>query len=156
MFLVLYVDDILLIGNDVPLLSSVKEWLAKHFQMKDLGQAESILGIRIHRDRSKRILALSQESYIDKVLERFGMENSKRGFLPLGHGITLSKTQSPVEPKDVERMKLIPYASAVGSIMYAMMCTRPDVSYSLSMTSRYQANPGESHWIAVKDRKSVV
>ena len=65
------------------------------------------------------------------------MENSKRGFLPLGHGITLSKTQCPVEPKDVERLKLIPYASTVGSIMYAMMCTRPDVSFALSMTSRY-------------------
>ena len=63
----------------------------------------------------------------------------------MGHGITLSKTQCPVEPKDIERMKSIPYASAVGSIMYAMMCTRPDVSYSLIMTSRYQANPGESH-----------
>jgi hypothetical protein len=150
-YLVLYVDDILLIGNDVPTLTSVKEWLAKNFQMKDLGQAERILGIRIYRDRTKRILALSQESYIDKVLERFSMENSKRGFLPMSHGITLSKTQSPVEPKDVERMKMIPYASAVGSIMYAMMCTRPDVSYALSMTSRYQANPGENHWIAVKN-----
>jgi hypothetical protein len=150
-YLVLYVDDILLIGNDIPMLTSVKEWLAKHFQMKDLGQAERILGIRIYRDRSKRILALSQESYIDKVLERFSMENSKRGFLPMGHGITLSKTQCPVEPKDIERMKSIPYASAVGSIMYAMMCTRPDLSYALSMTSRYQANPGECHWIAVKN-----
>ena len=48
-------------------------------------------------------------------------------------------------------MKSIPYASAVGSIMYAMMCTRPDLSYALSMTSRYQANPGECHWIAVKN-----
>jgi len=154
-YLVLYVDDILLIGNDIPMLFSVKEWLARHFQMKDLGQAERILGIRIYRDRSKRILALSQESYFDNVLERFGMENSKRGFLPLGHGITLSRTQSLVEPKDVERMKLISYASAVGSIMYAMMCTRPDVSYSLSMTSRYQANPGESHWIAVKTSLNI-
>lgn len=150
-YLILYVDDMLLIGNDIRMLTSVKEWLAKHFQIKDLGQAECILGIRIYRDRSKRILALSQESYIDKVLERFSMEKSKTGFLPMGHGITLSKTQCPVEPKDVERMKSIPYASVVGSIMYAMMYTRPDVSYALSMTSCYQANTGESHWIAVKN-----
>jgi len=73
-FLILYVDDILLIGNDVQMLSSVKEWLGNHFQMKDLGNAQRILGIRIYRDRSKRILALSQESYIDKVLRRFCME----------------------------------------------------------------------------------
>jgi len=150
-FLILYVDDILLIGNDVPMLSSVKGWLGNHFQMKDLGDAQRILGIRIYRDRSKRILALSQESYIDKVLRRFCMENTKRGYIPMGSGIFLSKSQSPTQPQDVERMKDLPYASAVGSIMYAMICTRPDVSYALSMTSRYQANPGESHWIAVKN-----
>jgi len=69
----------------------------------------------------------------------------------MGSGIILSKSQSPAKPQDVERMKEIPYASAVGSIMYAMICTRPDVSYALSKTSRYQANPGESHWIAVKN-----
>ncbi|XP_074305403.1 secreted RxLR effector protein 161-like [Silene latifolia] len=79
------------------------------------------------------------------------MENSKRGFIPMGRGITLSKSQSPTEPEDLERMKLIPYASVVGSIMYAMISTRPDVSYALSMTSRYQANPGESNWVAVKN-----
>jgi len=147
----LYVDDILLIGNDIPMLSSVKIWLQNHFQMKDLGEAQKILGIRIYRDRSKRMLALSQESYIDKILERFSMTNSKRGFLPMVHGVNLSKTQSPKSPEEIERMSRIPYASAVGSIMYAMMCTRPDVAYALSMTSRYQSNPGESHWIAVKN-----
>jgi len=150
-FLILYVDDILLIGNDIPMLSSVKIWLQNHFQMKDLGEAQKILGIRIYRDRSKRMLALSQESYIDKILERFSMTNSKRGFLPMVHGVNLSKTQSPKSPEEIERMSRIPYASAVGSIMYAMMCTRPDVAYALSMTSRYQSNPGESHWIAVKN-----
>jgi len=119
--------------------------------MKDLGEAQRILGIRIYRDRPKRILALSQESYVDKILRRFSMDKSKRGLIPMGSGIELSKSQSPTKPEDIERMKLIPYASAVGSIMYAMICTRPDVSYALSMTSRYQANPGESHWIAVKN-----
>lgn len=119
--------------------------------MKDLGEAQRILGIRIYRDRSKRILALSQETYIDKILDRFNMKDSKRGFLPMSVGITLKKSQCPTTPAEIERMKLIPYASAVGSIMYAMMCTRPDVAFALSMTSRYQANPGESHWIAVKN-----
>ena len=151
MFLVLYVDDIILIGNDIPMLSAVKVMLRNNFQMKDLGEAQRILGIRIYRDRSKKLLALSQESYIDKVLDRFKMNNSKRGFLPIGHGITLSKTQCPSTPEEIERMSGIPYASAVGSIMYAMICTRPDVSYALSMTSRYQKDPGESHWIAVKN-----
>ncbi|KAK8535537.1 hypothetical protein V6N12_057053 [Hibiscus sabdariffa] len=79
------------------------------------------------------------------------MEESKRGFLPKRHGISLSKEMCPSTPQERERMSQIPYASAIGSIMYAMICTRPDLSYALSMTNRYQANPGEGHWIAVKN-----
>jgi len=150
-FLILYVDDILLIGNDIPLLSSVKGWLKNHFQMKDLGEAQRILGVRIYRDRSRRMLSLSQESYIDKILERFSMTNSKKGNLPMTSGMQLSKSQSPTTPEGIERMSRVPYASAIGSIMYAMICTRPDVAYALSMTSRYQKSPGETHWIAVKN-----
>ena len=81
-FLVLYVDDILLIRNDVETLSNVKKWLAEQFQMKDLGGASYILGIQIIRDRKNKILALSQASYIDKVLARFSMQDSKKGLLP--------------------------------------------------------------------------
>ncbi|KAL6318107.1 hypothetical protein AAG906_035252 [Vitis piasezkii] len=81
-FLVLYVDDILLIGNDVESLSKVKNWLASQFQMKDLGEASYILGIQMTRDRKNRLLALSQAAYIDKVLVKFAMENSKKGNLP--------------------------------------------------------------------------
>ncbi|KAJ9557122.1 hypothetical protein OSB04_011736 [Centaurea solstitialis] len=150
-FLVLYVDDILLIGNDVPTLQSVKEWLSKCFQMKDLGEAAYILGIKIYRNRSKRLIGLSQSTYIDKVLKRFRMDESKKGFIPMQHGIVLSKTQCPVSSEDQDRMKSVPYASAIGSIMYAMLCTRPDVAYSVSVTSRYQQNPGEPHWVAVKN-----
>ncbi|KAK2372365.1 secreted RxLR effector protein [Trifolium repens] len=150
-FLVLYVDDILLIGNDVPALQQVKTWLGNCFSMKDLGEAAYILGIRIYRDRSQRLLGLSQSTYIDKVLRRFNMHDSKKGFIPMQHGICLSKTQCPSSKEERERMNEIPYASAIGSIMYAMLCTRPDVSYALSATSRYQSDPGESHWIAVKN-----
>ena len=103
-FLVLYVDDILLMGNDIPLLESVKHWLQSCFSMKDLGEAEYILGIKIHRDRSRRMIGLSQETYIDKVLDRFKMANSKRGLIPMSHGITLSKTQCPSGPDEQERM----------------------------------------------------
>ena len=76
----LYVDDILLIRNDIPTLQNVKSWLGSCFSMKDLGEAAYILGIKIYRDRSKRIIGLSQSTYIDKVLNRFNMQNSKRGF----------------------------------------------------------------------------
>ncbi|KAJ9556961.1 LOW QUALITY PROTEIN: hypothetical protein OSB04_011575 [Centaurea solstitialis] len=130
-FLVLYVDDILLMGNDIPTLQSVKTWLGKCFSMKDMGDAAYILGIKIYRDRSRRLIGLSQSTYIDKVLKKFNMQDSKKEFIPMQH--------------ELERMSRIPYASAIGSIMYAMICTRPDVSCALSMTSRYQANPGNDH-----------
>ncbi|KAL3523497.1 hypothetical protein ACH5RR_016331 [Cinchona calisaya] len=150
-FLVLYVDDILLIGNDIPTLQKVKSWLGKCFSMKDLGEAAYILGIKIYRDRSQKLIGLSQSTYIDKVLKRFSMQDSKRGFLPMSHGISLGKAQCPATQDERNRMSEIPYASAIGSIMYAMLCTRPDVSYALSITSRYQSDPGESHWTAVKN-----
>ena len=82
-FLVLYVDDILLIGNDIPTLQEVKAWLGRCFAMKDLGEAAYILGIRILRDRSKRLIGLSQSTYVDKVLKRFSMQDSKKGELPI-------------------------------------------------------------------------
>jgi Reverse transcriptase (RNA-dependent DNA polymerase) len=72
-FLILYVDDILLMGNDIPLLQSAKSSLKKVFSMKDLGEVVYILGIEIYRDRSKRLIGLSQITYIDKVLNRFSM-----------------------------------------------------------------------------------
>ncbi|KAK8974997.1 hypothetical protein V6N11_014409 [Hibiscus sabdariffa] len=142
-FLILYVDDIIIIGNDIPTLQSIKTWLSSCFSMKDLGEASYILGVKIYRYRSRQLLGLSQSTYIDKVLKRFSMEESKRGFLPMRHGISLSKEMCPSIPQERERMIQIPYASAIGSIMYAMICTRPDLSYALSMTSRYQENPGE-------------
>ena len=119
--------------------------------MKDLGEAAYILGIKIYRDRSRRLIGLSQDTYIGKVLKQFNMEEAKKGFLPMSHGIHLSKSQCPTTTDEWDRMSKVPYASAIGSIMYAMISTRPDVSYALSVTSRYQSDPGESHWTAVKN-----
>jgi hypothetical protein len=79
------------------------------------------------------------------------MEDSKKGFLPMLQGKILSKTQGPATAEDREEMNKIPYASAIGSIMYAMLCTRPDVAHAISLTSRYQSDPGLEHWTAVKN-----
>ena len=149
-FLVLYVADILHIENDIGLLSDVKKWLVEKFQMKDLGQASYVLGIQIIRDHKNRLLAPSQASYIDKVLARFSMQNSKKGQLPTQHGIVLSKEQCPTKPREEEEMRRVPYASTVGSLTYAMLCTRPDIFYAIGIVSRYQSNPGLAHWIVVK------
>ena len=119
-FLVLYIDDILLIGNDVTALSIVKVWLASTFDMKDLGEASYILGIKLIRDRKRKIMGLSQAAYIDKVLTRFSMDNSKKGLLPFRHSLVFSKEQCPKTQEERSRMEGIPYASAVG-ILY-MQC----------------------------------
>ena len=78
-FLVLYVNDILLASNDIDLLLEIKSFLSKNFEMKDLGDASFVIGIQIQRDRTRGILGLSQKAYIDKVLDRYGMKNCSKG-----------------------------------------------------------------------------
>jgi hypothetical protein len=90
-FLLLYVDDILLIGNDISMMEVVKSSLRNSFSIKDLGEAVYILGIKIYRVRSKRLIGLSEDAYIDKILNQFNIQDSKKGFLPMSHSITLSK-----------------------------------------------------------------
>ena len=116
--------------------------------MKDLGEAAYILGIKIYRDRSRCLIGLSQSTYLDKVLKKFKMDQAKKGFLPVLQGVKLSQTQSPTTVEDRERMKVIP--SAIGSVMYAMLCTRSDVCLAISLAGRYQSNLGLDHWIVVK------
>ena len=94
-FFILYMDDILLIGNDVGKLSEVKVWLAKQFDMKDLGEAAYVLGIQIFRDRKNKYLALSQASYIDKMLVRYVMQDSKKGMLPFVLEFTSLRSSLP-------------------------------------------------------------
>ena len=149
-FLVLYVDDILLIRNDVAALSVVKVWLASTFDIKDLIEASYILGIRLIQDRKRKIMGLSQASYIDKVLTRFSMDNSKKGLLPFGYSLVFSRGQCPKTQEERSRRDGIPYASVVGSLMYAMFYTSLDICFAVGMVSRYQSNPGPEHWTAIK------
>ncbi|GKA31625.1 retrotransposon protein, putative, ty1-copia subclass [Tanacetum coccineum] len=150
-FLILYVDDILIMGNNIPMLQDVKSYLGRCFAMKDLGEAAYILGIKIYRDRSKRLIGLCQSAYIEKILKRYYMENSKRGTIPMQEKLKFSKSQGASTPAEKQRMQNILYASAVGSIMYVVRCTRPDVAFAQNMTSRFQHNPGELHWTTVKN-----
>ncbi|GKB28945.1 retrotransposon protein, putative, ty1-copia subclass [Tanacetum coccineum] len=150
-FLILYVDDIIIMGNHIPSLQSVKNFFGKCFSMKDLGEATFILGIKIYRDGSKRLIELSQNAYMNKILKRYKMDNSKCGTIPMQERLDLNKSQGDQTPKEVNRIKDVPYASVVGSIMYAVRCTRPDVAFAQNLTSRFQQNPSESHWTAVKN-----
>ena len=135
MFLVLYVNDILLIGNDVGVMSSVKVWLSSQFDIKDLGEANFILRIKFWQDCKNKMLGLSQTGYIDKVLEQFSMQNSKKGLLPFRHEVPLFDDQRPKTLEEENMMGQVPYASTMGSLMYTMFCTRPDICYSVGMVS---------------------
>ena len=79
------------------------------------------------------------------------MDQAKRGVLPVLQGVNLSQTQCPTTSEDREKMKVIPYASAIGSIMYAILCTRLDVCLAINLVGRYQSNPGVDHWTTVKN-----
>ena len=109
--------------NDIPILITVKIWLSKKFSMKDIREASYIFGIKIYRNRSKRILSLLQKMYIEKVLKRFSKANSKRRLLPLRHDIYLFKMMCPTSSEEVQRMSRIPYTSTTESLIYAMLCT---------------------------------
>ncbi|KAL4342158.1 hypothetical protein GQ457_08G026470 [Hibiscus cannabinus] len=149
-FLILYVDDILLATNDRGMLHEVKQFLSKNFDMKDMGDASYVIGIKIHRDRHKGILGLSQETYINKVLERFRMKDCSPSVAPIVKGDKFNLNQCPKNEFEREQMKNIPYASVVGSLMYAQVCTRPDIAFAVGMLGRYQSNPGIDHWRAAK------
>ena len=148
--LLLYVDDMLVVGQDTSKISKLKSELSKSFSIKDLGPAKKILGIRIVRDRSLGLIWLSQENYIKKVLERFNMDKSKPVNCPLAGHFKLSSSQCPTSDEEKYELQKIPYASTVGSFMYAMVCTRPDIAHAVGVVSRFLSDPGKEHWVAVK------
>ncbi|GJU40903.1 retrotransposon protein, putative, ty1-copia subclass [Tanacetum coccineum] len=150
-FLILYVDDIIIMGNHIPSLQSVKDYLGKCYAMKDLEEAAFILEIKIYRDRSKRLIGLGQNAYMDKILKRYKMDNSKCGHIPMQERLDLNKTQCASTLKEVKHMQNVPYASAVGSIMYVVRCPRPDVAFGQNITSQFQQNPSECHWTTMKN-----
>jgi len=94
-FLVLYADDILLATNNIDMLHETKKFMSGNFETKDLGDASFVLGIQIHRDRSRGILGLSQRSYVKKVLKRFGMQDCKSHNTLVVKGDKFSLNQCP-------------------------------------------------------------
>ena len=133
-YLLLYVDDILIAAKNKVEIGKLKLQLNKEFEIKDLGEAKKILGMEIQRDRLKGTVGLSQKAYLQKVLRRFGMDgNIKAVSTPLAPHFKLSAALSPITDEEKEYMSRVPYQSAVGSLMYAMVCTRPDLSQVISI-----------------------
>jgi hypothetical protein len=118
-YLLLYVDDMLIAAKSMKEITTLKAQLSSEFEMKDLGPAKKILGMEIKRDR--------------------------KSSTPIASHFKLSALQCPTSEDDIEYMSRVPYSSAVGSLMYAMVYSRPDLSHTMSLVSRYMANPGKEH-----------
>ncbi|RVW24034.1 Retrovirus-related Pol polyprotein from transposon TNT 1-94 [Vitis vinifera] len=113
--IVLYVDDMLLASNNMGMILETKQFLSKNFDMKDLGEASYVIGIEIHRDRSRGLLGLSQKNYIEKVLKRFNMQNCSSSVAPVVKGDIFCELQCPKNDLEKKQMDKIPYASAARS-----------------------------------------
>ena len=121
--LLLYVDDMLIVGHDKNKINRLKKDLGSKFAMKDLGLGQQMLGMQIMRDRKNKRLWLSQEKYIKKVLDMLNMKDAKPIGTPLAAHFKLSTELCPSDDKEKEEMSKIPYALAIVSLMYAMVCT---------------------------------
>ena len=150
MLLGVYVDDLIIISKSLEDINLVKALLSKRFKMQDFGEAKSILKIRIQRDKLTGVLSLDQAKYSATILKRFGMENCHGSAIPLCSTTHFSNEQCPSAGEDKELMSKTPYRQAIGSLMYLMVSTRPDLAYPVQILSRYGSNPGPAHWKAVK------
>lgn len=147
-YLLLYVDDMLLVSKRMSDVNEVKEMLGREFDMKDLGPARRILGMDIERDRKNGVLKLSQSRYIKKVLQVFRMDQAHPVTTPLSAHFKLVSVDD--DDQDVGSGEEFPYSNAVGSIMYAMTGTRPDLAFAVGVVSRFMSRPDAKHWAAVQ------
>ena len=136
----LYVDDMLILGTNKDVINQTKKMLKSCFDMKDLGLVDVILGVRIKRSSEGYIL--TQSHYIEKVLKKFGHFNDKPVVTPFDPSSHLKKNQG-------DSVSQLEYTQVIGSLMYIMNCTRPDLAYTISRLSRYSHNPGKDHWVAL-------
>nr|GFA86494.1 hypothetical protein [Tanacetum cinerariifolium] len=158
-FLILYVDDIILMGNHKPSLQQVKDYLGKCFSMKDLGDVAYIIGIKIYKDRSKWLIGLSQDAYLDKIPKSYRMDGSKQGAIPMQVDCHIDKSQCAESKDDKDRMQNVPYASAVGSIIddtksqtrYVFTLNGGTVVWKSSKQSTTEQHATETEYIAAAE-----
>ena len=145
MIIAVYVDDTIICSNNINMLNAEKERLSSRFEMDDRGELHFILGMEVNRDRKKRILTIDQKLYLKNVLKRFGMEDCKPVSTPIEPGTKFCKLTAGEEVID-ETL----YQAAVGSLNYAAIATRPDLSVAVGKLSQFMKNPGKEHWTGVK------
>ena len=120
-------------------IKEVKLQLSSKFDMKDLGATNLILGMEIKRNHANGKLWLNQRKYIETILHRFNIQECKPVKVPIPIGVKLFAKQCPKTQEEEEDMSCVPYASIVGSLMFAMVCTRPDIAHAVGVLSRYMS-----------------
>jgi transposase InsO family protein len=147
----LYVDDMLIACNSIEFVTNVKSIICNEWKCKDLGEAKSILGLNIERDRSKKLIYLHQQPYIDKILHTLELdpERLKHKDTPASDNVVLNELMCPTADSERMEMKEIPYRSVVGELLY-LLHTRPDIEFAVHQVCKYMHNPGKQHWMAVK------
>ena len=148
--LALYVDDMLIMSEDVREVFRTKDLLKKEYKMKDLGELNTVLGMRVRRSIVDGWLTVDQEDYAVEILQKFQMADSKPQQIPISTDNKLTQQDCPISDEEKANMADVPYRSVVGSLMYLMVSTRPDLAAPLGQLSRFLANPGKVHWEAVK------
>lgn len=146
-YVLLYVDDLLIIGSDEGEVNKLKSVLSLNFKMKDLGRASNYLGINIEQDISAGTITINQSANLKGVLHKYGMKDCKSVSTPMDTNFNHEhlKRQSP-ESQEIETM----CRRIIGSLMYAMLGSRPDLSASINILSRYQASASNDLLTALK------
>jgi Reverse transcriptase (RNA-dependent DNA polymerase) len=147
---VVHVDDLTIVTSGKVLMDEVKKKLRTELEVTDLGEIHWLLGIEIRRNCENQSIMLSQKSYIDSIIKRFGLEDAKLLASPMEPSAHLTNTQCPATSREIGDMRDVPYREAVGSLMYATIATRPDIAFAIGILSRFSTNPGRAHWEAVK------
>jgi hypothetical protein len=148
--MVIYVDDGLVSSNIPGVLTETIEFLKTHFKVRSL-PANRFVGLNISRDRQKRTLSINQSDFIKSILKRYGMAQCDPINIPANPNRRLKPEMSPKTEEERRRMKKVPYQECVGSLMYLMAMTRPDIAFSVNQVAAYVSDPGEEHWSAVND-----
>ncbi len=143
--MIVYVDDLLVAGRTEAEVKAIKKQIKEIFDARDLGEAKYFLGMEIERNRINKTIKLSQKKYVKGVLEKYSMEDAKPAKVPLKTATKLTK-----EDGELLDTRVYPYSELVGALLYAAVCTRPDISQAVGALARYMAEPRKPHWEAAK------
>jgi hypothetical protein len=144
------VDDMAITSKRADDVLKFKSELRKHFDIADGGELRWFLGFEIKRDRAARTISINQRNYIERMVDRFRLTNAKPVATPMKSGAQFSKDQSPSTPTQEMRMRGIPYAEAIGSVLWLVIISRPDAAFAVGILSQFIQNPGPAHWEGVK------